>query len=59
MDSSLEMATRVAKVLARRTKFPAYVGCSAVLPIGVSIEEELEGFKAVVGAVMEELGKGS
>lgn len=50
---SMEYATRTAKVLARRTKLPVYVGCN-IDPVstGTTVEEEMEGFKKIVDAIM-------
>ncbi|RAO66366.1 uncharacterized protein BHQ10_002378 [Talaromyces amestolkiae] len=50
---SIEYATRTAKVLARRTALPVYVGCN-VDPVstGTTVEEEMEGFKKIIDAVM-------
>lgn len=47
------MATRLAKILARRTGKPAYVGCSAVF--GNHIEEEIAGVRAAVEGIMKTL----
>ncbi|KAG9243470.1 hypothetical protein BJ878DRAFT_423535 [Calycina marina] len=59
-ESSLEFTTRLAKLLARRTGKPVYVGNSisfASAGLGGTIEEEMEGFKMVVKVVMEEVEK--
>lgn len=50
---SIEYATRTAKVLARRTALPVYVGCN-IDPVvtGTTVEEEMEGFKKIVDAIM-------
>ncbi|KAF3392312.1 hypothetical protein DPV78_010741 [Talaromyces pinophilus] len=50
---SIEYATRTAKVLARKTKLPVYVGCN-IDPVstGTTVEEEMEGFKKIVDAIM-------
>ena len=50
---SIEYATRTAKVLARRTELPVYVGCN-IDPVstGTTVEEEMEGFKKIVDAIM-------
>jgi hypothetical protein len=41
-------------VLARRTKLPVYVGCN-IDPVstGTTVEEEMEGFKKIVDAIMK------
>jgi hypothetical protein len=43
----------VAKILARRTEMPTYVGCSVDLA-GPMVEEELEAVKTVIEAVLKE-----
>ncbi|QGA15000.1 hypothetical protein EYB26_002656 [Talaromyces marneffei] len=51
---SIEYATRTAKVLARRTKLPVYVGCNMdPVSTGTTVEEEMEGFKKIVDTIME------
>ncbi|KAF1347828.1 hypothetical protein BDV97DRAFT_298345 [Delphinella strobiligena] len=53
--SSLDFATRLAKVLARRTGRAAYVGSSvsfAGAGNGGTVEEEMEGFRRVVEVVV-------
>lgn len=54
---SIDFATRVAKILARRTGKPAYVGCSAVFG-SLVIEEEMAAVKAAVDGVMGVLDEG-
>ncbi|KAF4634412.1 hypothetical protein G7Y89_g3692 [Cudoniella acicularis] len=59
-ESSVEFTTRLAKLLARKTKKPVYVGNSisfASAGMGGTVEEEIEGFKKVVEVVMEEVQK--
>lgn len=59
-ESSLEFSTRLAKLLARKTGKPVYVGNSisfASAGMGGTVEEEIEGFKKVVDVVMEEVRK--
>lgn len=51
LPSSIDFATRVAKILAKRTKLPTYVGCSVAFG-GATVEEELEGVKLAVEGVM-------
>ncbi len=65
-ESSVEFTTRLARLLARKTGKPVYVGNSisfASTGMGGTVEEEMEGFKKVVEAVMDEVrqneGKGS
>jgi len=55
----LEFTTRLAKLLARRTGKPVYVGNSISFSsagMGGTVEEEMEGFKKVVEVVMGEVG---
>lgn len=52
LSGSIDFATRVAKILARRTELPAYVGCSVAFR-GATVEEELEGVRLAVKGVME------
>lgn len=59
-ESSVEFTTRMAKLLARRTKRPVYVGNSISFEsagMGGTVEEEMEGFRRVVDVVMEEVNK--
>lgn len=59
-ESSLEFTTRLAKLLARKTGRPTYVGNSisfASAGMGGTVEEEMEGFRKVVEVVMEEYQK--
>ncbi len=56
----MELTTRMAKLLARRTYKPVYVGNSmsfASAGMGGTVEEEIEGFKKVVAVVMREVEK--
>ncbi|CAA9960934.1 PAC4 domain containing protein [Pyrenophora teres f. maculata] len=53
--STLDFTTRLAKVLARKTGKPVYVGNSlsfASAGMGGTVEEEMEGFRRVVEVVM-------
>ena len=54
IPGSIDFATRVAKILARRTNKPTYVGCSATFG-SYGIEEEMAGVKIVVEQVMKVL----
>lgn len=54
VPGSIDFATRVARILARRTGKPAYVGCSAVFG-NYGIEEEMAGVKAAVEGIMRSL----
>ena len=59
-ESSVEFTTRLAKLLARKTGMPVYVGNSisfASAGMGGTVEEEMEGFKKVVEIVMEQVRK--
>lgn len=49
--SSIDYATRTAKILARRTKQPVYVGCSMNFA-GTTIDEEMEGLTKVINTVL-------
>ena len=57
-ESSIEFTTRLAKLLARKTGKPVYVGNSvsfASAGMGGTVEEEMEGFRKVVNVVVEEV----
>lgn len=59
-ESSVEFTIRLAKLLARKTVKPVYVGNSisfASAGMGGTVEEEMEGFKNVVEVVMDEVRK--
>jgi len=59
-ESSIDFTTRLAKLLARKTKRPIYVGNSmsfAGAGLGGTVEEEMEGFRKVVEVVMDEVQK--
>ena len=59
-SNTMDFATRLAKVLARRTGKPVYVGNSmsfAAAGRGGDVEEEMEGFRMVVEVVMGEIEK--
>ncbi|KAL7795038.1 hypothetical protein V8C37DRAFT_375350 [Trichoderma ceciliae] len=59
-ESSLEFATRVAKLVARRTELPVYVTNSISLEsmgMGGTFEEEMEVFKSVAEAILNSLPK--
>ena len=56
----LDFATRLAKVLARRTKRGVHVGSSASFAAaaeGGTVEEEMDGFRRIVEIVVEEVEK--
>ncbi|OJD30128.1 uncharacterized protein BKCO1_660005 [Diplodia corticola] len=55
---TLDLATRLAKILARRTARPTYVGNSTSFSsagAGGNVEEEMEGLARVVEVVVEEV----
>ncbi|CAI6336255.1 unnamed protein product [Periconia digitata] len=55
-SSTLDFTTRLAKLLARKLGKPVYVGNSmsfANAGMGGTVEEEMEGFRRVVEAVMK------
>ena len=54
--ANIEYATRLAKILARRLEGPVYVGCSIFVE-GMSVEEEMEGLREVVGKVWGVVGE--
>ena len=57
-ESSIDFTTRMARLLARKSKRPVYVGNSmsfASAGMGGTVEEEMEGFKKVVEVVIKEL----
>ncbi|KAE9379074.1 hypothetical protein N431DRAFT_327489 [Stipitochalara longipes BDJ] len=59
-ESSIEFTTRLARLFARKTGKPVYVGNSisfASAGLGGTVEEEMEGFKKVVDVVMDEVQK--
>lgn len=51
--SSIEYATRVSKILARKTNLPAYVSCSMNFA-GITPEEEMEGLTKVIEEIMKQ-----
>ncbi|KAL2759181.1 hypothetical protein ACRALDRAFT_1075432 [Sodiomyces alcalophilus JCM 7366] len=57
-EPTLEFTTRIAKLLARRSGMPVYVGNSASFancPEGGTVEEEMDVFQRVVGVVGDRL----
>ncbi|MCJ1231236.1 hypothetical protein MMC12_007913 [Toensbergia leucococca] len=52
VPGSIDFATRVAKILARKTGNPAYVGCSVVFG-GATVEEEIQGVKVAVDTIIK------
>ena len=58
MEPTLEFTTRLAKLLARRTQLPTYVGNSisfASTGLGGTVEEEMDAFKRVVEVTLDNL----
>lgn len=51
IPSSVEFATRIAKIIAKRTKKPTYVGCSVVLE-RATVDEEMEAMQAAVDGIL-------
>lgn len=61
-ESTLEFTTRMAKLLARKSEKPTYVGNSLNFVnagMGGTVEEEMESFKKVVEVVMAEVSRGN
>ncbi|KAF2148390.1 hypothetical protein K461DRAFT_282843 [Myriangium duriaei CBS 260.36] len=58
VPSSLDFATRLAKVLARKTGKAVHVGSSVSFESsaqGGTVEEEMEGFRRIVETVMSQI----
>ncbi len=58
MEPTFEFTTRLAKLLARRTQRPVYVGNSISLAstgLGGTVEEEMDAFKKVVEVTLAHL----
>jgi hypothetical protein len=58
VEPTLEFTTRLAKLLARKTQLPTYVGNSmsfASTGLGGTVEEEMEAFKTVVDITLAHL----
>ncbi|MCJ1409809.1 hypothetical protein MMC19_003892 [Ptychographa xylographoides] len=53
VPSSVDFATRAAKILAKKTGKPTYVGCSATFG-GATVEEEMAAVKIAVDAILTE-----
>ncbi|KAI5850100.1 hypothetical protein BZA05DRAFT_400968 [Tricharina praecox] len=55
-EDTIDVATRLAKILAKRTMLPVYVGCSVSFSAagrGGNVDEEMEGIRNVVRTVVE------
>ncbi|KAH8174336.1 proteasome assembly chaperone 4 domain-containing protein [Sarocladium implicatum] len=60
-EPTLEFATRIAKILARKLQLPIYVTNSisfANAGMGGTVEEEMEAFRAIVQIVLQQLQDG-
>ncbi|KAK5656180.1 hypothetical protein OQA88_4940 [Cercophora sp. LCS_1] len=58
VEPTLEFTTRMAKLIAKKTQLPTYVGNSisfASTGLGGTVEEEMEAFKQVVQLVLSKL----
>ncbi|KAK3685659.1 hypothetical protein B0T22DRAFT_225622 [Podospora appendiculata] len=58
VEPTIELTTRLAKLLAKKTRLPTYVGNSmsfASAGLGGTVEEEMEAFKQVAGLVLSKL----
>jgi hypothetical protein len=51
VPSSIDFATRTARIVARRTGKPTYIGCSVAFR-NATVEEELAGVKAAVDGIL-------
>ena len=51
LTETIDLASRLAKMIARRTAKPAYVGCSAGFPTA-NVEEEIGALQMAVEGVM-------
>ncbi|PHH61386.1 hypothetical protein CDD81_411 [Ophiocordyceps australis] len=57
-EATLEFATRLAKLLARKTQLPVYVSNSMSFEtaiLGGSVQEEMAAFEAIVDVVLQQL----
>ncbi|KAI0408049.1 hypothetical protein F4802DRAFT_594494 [Xylaria palmicola] len=57
-EATLEFTTRLAKIIAKKTNMPVYVGNSisfANTGLGGTMEEEMEAFKQVVAVAIDKL----
>ncbi|KAI9833980.1 MAG: hypothetical protein M1826_005885 [Phylliscum demangeonii] len=55
-ESTVDLTTRLARLLARKLQMPVYVGCSASFAsagLGGTMEEEMEGVKRCLDVVLE------
>lgn len=55
VPSSIDFATRTAKIVARRTGKPTYIGCSVGLG-SATVEEELAAVKAAIEGILRIIG---
>lgn len=58
VEPTIEFTTRLAKLLARKTQLPIYVGNSisfASTGLGGTVDEEMDAFKTVVEVTLSQL----
>lgn len=55
IPTSVDFATRTAKIVARRTEKPIYIGCSVELGSS-TVEEELAAIKAAIDGILSIIG---
>jgi hypothetical protein len=58
VEPTIEFTTRLAKLVAKKTQLPTYVGNSisfASTALGGSVEEEMEAFQKVAALVLSKL----
>lgn len=58
MEPTIEFTTRMAKLLAKKTQLPTYVGNSisfANTGLGGTVEEEMEAFKQIAQLALSKL----
>lgn len=58
VESSVDLTSRLARLFARKTGLPTYVGSSLSLSgagLGGTVEEEMEAFRKVVEVITEKL----
>ena len=54
VSSSIEFGTRVANIVAKRTKKPTYVGCSVSFE-GSTVEENIEAMQVAIDGILNSL----
>ena len=55
VPTSIDFATRTAKIVARRTGKPTYIGCNVELG-STTVEEELAAVKAAIDGILRIIG---